>query len=366
MSAFIDELKKIEIIDLTIISVYSNLKKDVSLEEDGVVYHLLSQKMPFFDRGFPFIVKKLTKYRFLRKKVRKIIDQIQPDIVHLHGSETDLSECYCDITWAKMYSPLGIMADQYSSNRGKYFEYLALREKRIVIESRYIGIRANFMTEFFTNTNPSVKLFWHSYMLTWPKISYYDYPDKDADIVYFARIHKNKGIEDILRAVYFIKVEYGIRLKLKIIGAGSDPKYSSYLKSLINDLKLTDDVRFFGKVNDYDDLSVEIAKSRLFVLPTYFDIIPGSLLEAMLIGVPVIAYAVGGIPDLNIKEKLITLSEPNNIIELSRKIVLVLGNHDEYLQMAKNGINFIIENYNNAKTVHDLLSIYENIYSRSI
>lgn len=366
LSSFIDELKKISDIELSIVSVYSTLKMDVVFREDGVSYFLLSQKMPFFNRGFPFIFKKLTKYRLLRRKVKKIIESIQPDIIHLHGSETDLGECYSDFTSKKMYSPLGIMAHQFNFSGGKFYKHLALREKIIVQKSEYIGIRANFMKQFFYSLNPDTKLYWHSYMMSWPSISFDNYPKKDADVIFVARIHRNKGIEDLINAIYIIKNEYNRDIKLKIIGAGGTTEYANHLRQLVSEFSLSFSVIFLGELLNHEDVFIEIAKSRLFVLPTHFDIIPGSLMEAMAIGTPAIAYSVGGIPDLNSRILTITLSEPHNVEALAKTIVDVLDNYDDKLTMAKNGSKFIRDTYDNKKILNELLFIYKEIYSNDI
>ena len=58
-------------------------------------------------------------------------------------------------------------------------------------------------------------------------------------------------------------------------------------------------LNLLGFLKSQQDIYEHAIHSRIYVLPTYHDIIPGTIIESMFMKLPGIAYAVGGIPELN-------------------------------------------------------------------
>lgn len=103
------------------------------------------------------------------------------------------------------------------------------------------------------------------------------------------------------------------------------------------------------------------AQAKVYVLPTHFDGIPGSIREAMFMKIPVIANAVGGIPTFNREKECIALVEKENISELVHKIQLVLDNESYTQDLVNNAYNLITDKYDNAKIYTNVLNIYQDI-----
>jgi glycosyltransferase involved in cell wall biosynthesis len=82
---------------------------------------------------------------------------------------------------------------------------------------------------------------------------------------------------------------------LTIIGSGPE---KSRLEALIERLGLTARVRFLGGRSWGNDLLELVRQHQALVLPSFTEGLPLVLIEAMSQGVPVIASAVGGIPEL--------------------------------------------------------------------
>jgi len=61
-------------------------------------------------------------------------------------------------------------------------------------------------------------------------------------------------------------------------------------------------------------------QGRIYVLPTHFDGLPGSVREAMFLKIPVITTPVGALPSLNIEKQCIVLSEVGNPEKLGGNI----------------------------------------------
>lgn len=114
----------------------------------------------------------------------------------------------------------------------------------------------------------------------------YAEPKADGPMVTVARFSPEKGIEWLVRAVAAVRAQD--RLQLEIAGDG--PCLPG-LRRLVEELGLTDHIRFLGQVSDIPSL---LARASLFVLPSLSEGIALTVLEAMACGLPVVATRVGG------------------------------------------------------------------------
>jgi glycosyltransferase involved in cell wall biosynthesis len=112
-------------------------------------------------------------------------------------------------------------------------------------------------------------------------------------IVCVGRLSPEKGQAGLLEAFAKLRASHpGLRLRL--IGDGPN---RSALEALAGRLGLIDSVTFVGRLPEEQTLE-EIAQSDLLVLPSFMEGLPIVLIEAMALGVPVVASRVAGIPEL--------------------------------------------------------------------
>jgi glycosyltransferase involved in cell wall biosynthesis len=109
----------------------------------------------------------------------------------------------------------------------------------------------------------------------------------DGDgIVYAGRLTRNKGVDVLIEAMRTLPEE-----KLTIVGDGAErPSFEQAARGLTN-------VTFAGRV-DQSRVAGYLSAARMLVLPSRQEGQPNILMEAMALGVPVIATRVGGVPDL--------------------------------------------------------------------
>ena len=106
--------------------------------------------------------------------------------------------------------------------------------------------------------------------------------------------------------------------RLRIAGDGPE---RVALNEEIGRLGLDDSVELLG---DRDDVGELLRASHLFVLSSRSEGMPMSVLEAMASGVPVVASAVGGIPELVVDEETGLLVEPGDPQALAAAIARVV------------------------------------------
>ncbi len=112
------------------------------------------------------------------------------------------------------------------------------------------------------------------------------------NVLFLGLIGENKGVYNLLPA-FAEAVKNVPQLFLRIGGDGEVDK----ARALAHELGLESHVEFLGWVggNEKNEL---LRDADIFVLPSYNEGLPVSLLEAMSWGIPVISTTVGGIPDL--------------------------------------------------------------------
>ena len=108
-------------------------------------------------------------------------------------------------------------------------------------------------------------------------------------LVTACRLVSWKGVDSIIRTVGQIA-----NVGLLICGDGPERKN---LDTLTRDLELTDRIHFAGQRNRDDTLAL-MAGCDIFVLNSTYEGFPHVILEAMSLGLPVIATSAGGIPEL--------------------------------------------------------------------
>ena len=112
-------------------------------------------------------------------------------------------------------------------------------------------------------------------------------------ILFLGKICREKGIFDLMDAIIAHQDEYKGRLRFYIAGIGE----SDRLNGLISSHHLEGLVTYFGWV---DGLKKErlLNESDIFILPSYYEGVPISILEAFSYHLPAIASNVGGIPEI--------------------------------------------------------------------
>lgn len=120
-------------------------------------------------------------------------------------------------------------------------------------------------------------------------------PVEDAlDIVYAGVLIPRKGVGHLLNA--FARLEHR-QAQLQLVGGAENADYALALRRQAADLGIGDRVHFIGAVSQAE-LARRLAAARVMVLPSLSEGLGRVVIEAMLVGTPVIGSRVGGIPDL--------------------------------------------------------------------
>jgi len=111
------------------------------------------------------------------------------------------------------------------------------------------------------------------------------------------RVAPNKTIEDALMALLVTRAHQDPLATLTVIGRPVVPSYTRALHRFVADLGLRDAVQFLGHVSD-STLAEALARSDVLVLVSAHEGFGVPLVEAMTIGLPVVANRAGALPEV--------------------------------------------------------------------
>ena len=175
-------------------------------------------------------------------------------------------------------------------------------------------------------------------------------------LVYVGRLVEAKGVFETVEALARL-VSAGHALRLTFAGSGPDEQR---LKDRVRVFGLEQRVRFagplFGEKKDALWRSADV-----FVFPTYREVLPYALLEAMASGAVPVTTPVGGIPDV-LQDAVHGLYVPPRDVEaLARALARLDGNRPLLLKLARAGRTRVLEHYNEARLASDFARLYESL-----
>ncbi len=135
-----------------------------------------------------------------------------------------------------------------------------------------------------------------------------------------ARLHPLKGLDNLLFAARDVLATRPPDADVRFVFAGQGGELAR-LQAMSRELKIDDRVHFLGHVQDVPAL---LAASDLFCYPSLADGLPNAVVEAMAMGLPVIASAVGGVPELIADGENGLLVTPQDVRQLTRSIARLL------------------------------------------
>jgi glycosyltransferase involved in cell wall biosynthesis len=177
-------------------------------------------------------------------------------------------------------------------------------------------------------------------------------------LLYFGRLDKEKGVEVLIRAMARLKS----KVKLKIVGSGPE---RANLKALVLELGLTQRVEFVGPKYG-QELEELIAQAYLIVVPSiWYEVFGLVLIEAAAKGKLVIASDIGGIKEAVEASRSALLVPAGNVAELATKIDWSLANPKAVLAFAHEARSFVEQRFTVERHLGGLMEVYNSLIRNS-
>ena len=186
-------------------------------------------------------------------------------------------------------------------------------------------------------------------------------PDQPYRILTIARLTAKKGLPTVYKALKIL-ADSGLKFEHTLIGDGEE---RDSILELINKLKLTSVTRWLGTLPHHVVLD-HYRRADLFVLGCEVaangdrDGIPNVLIEAMAMGVPVVATDISAIPELVQDGKtglLAPAGRPDKLAEAMQQMLTDTRMRNRLTAAAR---QFVVQAFDNGTLIDGLAQIYRN------
>jgi glycosyltransferase involved in cell wall biosynthesis len=182
---------------------------------------------------------------------------------------------------------------------------------------------------------------------------------EDNVLLYLGRITPMKGLHVLLQSLSYL--EEPIRLLI----AGPADWSHSYYQNMLKEIDVQNstgkhEVLYLGVVSQADLLEL-YRRASIYILPSFGEAFPVTILEALASGTPVITTPVGGIPEIITPFENGILVPRNDPVKLAGAISNLLANSKLRRQLSAAGRDFVVSNFSVNAIAGRLRRIYERI-----
>ena len=303
--------------------------------------------------------------------IRKLINHIRPDIIHLFGLENPyyavgiLNDYKHVITIAQLQT---LVNDPNFKNNypidAKEYDYIASVEETIIKKVDYIGTNVTKFRQIIKDKiHPNTVFLNTRLLLKEPIVT--DRFEKQYDFVYFAA-NINKAVDLAIEA-FALAHKQKPEITLDIVG-GYEIGFKQYLDSILVEKGISDAVTFEGKLPTHEDVLNKIRKARFALLPLKVDLVSGTIREAMSNGIPVLTTDTGesGTQKLNKKRATVLISPIGDHQALADNMLLLLSNKEMVETLRNNAYQTRSEITSNAAGAQRYIEAYKACIDHSL
>lgn len=321
--------------------------------------------------------------------LKKVISDFQPDIIQVFGTEsvfTDLlGNCNIPIILylQGMINPIHNSFYPYLMNdntvkrlkadksewllnngivrRHNDLKAMAEKEKKVLERARYIIGRTTFDYRVSRLYSSSSKYFKLNEMMRENFYNSQKWQKKDRqEYIIFSTLSgvTYKGFDVILKTAHILKSS-GLRYKWMIAGLDNRHRIISFFERFTNLISDDLNICYLGVLQE-DQLINRLLESDVMVHPSYIDNSPNSVCEAQLLGLPIVACYVGGVPDLITNNETGLLIPANDPYQLAYILKEDMAN--PYLhRFSIPAMKKAIVRHDRQSIVNDVINIYNEI-----
>lgn len=272
-----------------------------------------------------------TGYQACIRATRRKTRELQPDIVHGQGTERDCAMCAVFSGFSNVLTIHGHMSRIAELTRSTPLTYYWLAEKleRLCLR-RTDGVvcLTNYTSRIVATC---AKPTWIIPNAVHP--SFFEIvrsPSPLPHLLCLANVHPWKNQVGLIKAMDRLRAAHDFNLTF----AGANNPEDPYFREFSRTVAARPWCEYLGPLGR-DRLKNEMSRASLCILPSFEDNCPMVILEAMAAGVPVVASAIGGIPELIDHGQAGLLFDPDDPSDIAAKVAEILGAPARAEKMAK-------------------------------
>lgn len=316
------------------------------------------QYYPTFKEG-----SKLAKLCIFGVSVTRLWFKIHFDkkvrILHAHtAAGTDFKRTSLVVKMAKR-AGLKVVLHSHASSFKDFFANSSDTEKSKILDvlkmAEVLIVLSNSWKEYFTGIGvPKEKIVILHNIAAYPTLMDVEKIGDKVRLLFMGEIGERKGVFDLLKAISEHKQEFEDKIELRIGGNKQEEKLMSFIKG--NGLQSF--VKFEGFVTGEKKIRL-LNWANVYVLPSFNEGLPISILEAMSYKMPIISTPVGGIPEVVDENNgfLVTPGASGEIYEAISKYV----KNPKLIEMHGKSSFDKVQAYMPNYVIRDLKELYERL-----
>ncbi len=184
-------------------------------------------------------------------------------------------------------------------------------------------------------------------------------PDHAPLVVTVCRLFPSKGPEVLIRCLPAARQVHP-DTTLLIVGREVVPGYRQHLAQVAHDLGVGTHVRF---AEHRSDIGRVMAAADVFAMPSLGEPFGLVYLEAMAMGLPVVALHSGGAPEVIVDAVTGLLSEPGDERQLTTNLLMLLSDPERRKNMGQAGRKRVEAYFTTPRMAADMSVVYERLTS---
>jgi len=153
---------------------------------------------------------------------------------------------------------------------------------------------------------------------------------KDDYLVFYARMHPEKGIFELPKIIKVLRDEYDRDVKLKVMGAFPNDGIRRVFFSLVRRYGVENNIEYLGFVSEEEKHEI-VAKAKVLIYPSHNDSFSLVILESLALGTPVVAYDIPGPKSVFSGLPGVLFVREFDVRGSALAVVRILDNYDHYL-----------------------------------
>lgn len=336
--------------------------------------------------------------------IKKIDNEIKPDLIHVWGTETGFG---IDVIEAKLQTPvlLEIQGLLFASvqyyygglSNGDLFNCIGLKEiirpkfhpyfnrrrfwkkgkyeLRLIRQIENISVQSGWVDSIIKYVAPGSKIFHTGIMLRseFYETSSWEYQENEVINIFTSSSAAipYKGLQVLFEAIALLKDKYpNIRLKIGgdiqihkkygLIGDG----YTGWLIKRAEQLGIAVSISWMGKM-DANEMIQQMHKSSMVVVPSFVETYCLFMAEAMMVGVPTVASYAAALPELAEHGKSALYFPTGDHWACAEQIEKIITDQELAKRLSVESRNKALQRNEQYKVLQKQLEIYNEIINKS-
>lgn len=286
----------------------------------------------------------------------------QADLLHIHTAERGSFFRKSFFVWMAKVFGVPVLMHMHAAEFREFYEHCPQWARRYIGWTldqcdRIVTLSASWRDFYACLTRTRVDVIPNFIAVTPAELPHGTGGYPTVGVLYLGKFGARKGIYDLVEAVKRI---YDIHPKLEIF-CGGDGEVDN-VRHKVEDQGMSDRFHILGWVGS-QQRSELLERCRIYILPSYAEGLPVSIIEAMAAGLAIIATRVGGIPEMIQDGKDGLLVSPGDIDGMTAALTRLVSDASFRAQLGDSARKTFLSRYSADRVIPQFEAVYRDLTS---